>query len=247
MNFHKLPTCSSVVLCLAFILLNSFALGAKTRAHPNDSNSESEGDKIFNLADFDAAGDGVSDDGPAFQKALDAVAAAGGGTLFVPAGRYFIATAVVENFSNTNGASVIIQGVPSHTMPAAPTEDGDHLSRSLDLTSEIIPATGSFDSAFVLSNLSQLRVEHLNFTGRDGIATDALITLFLVDVAKATIYHCEFYGISSFGTVSDGTAGNVVRAVRSDLSIEQSVFLGCAANSGAYGPIVENLTWKGFS
>lgn len=35
----------------------------------------------LNLADFDAVGDGVADDGPALQRALDALADAGGGTL----------------------------------------------------------------------------------------------------------------------------------------------------------------------
>ncbi|HEX8352419.1 MAG TPA: glycosyl hydrolase family 28-related protein, partial [Pyrinomonadaceae bacterium] len=44
------------------------------------------------LTDFGAAGDGVTDDGPALQAALDALAAAGGGTLLVPAGRYAIVT-----------------------------------------------------------------------------------------------------------------------------------------------------------
>ena len=38
----------------------------------------------LNLADFGAVGDGVTDDGPAFQNALDTLASAGGGTLFVP-------------------------------------------------------------------------------------------------------------------------------------------------------------------
>ncbi|MCX6622455.1 MAG: glycosyl hydrolase family 28-related protein, partial [Acidobacteria bacterium] len=41
---------------------------------------------------FRARGDGKTDDTAAFQKALDAAAAAGGGTVFAPAGRYLIAT-----------------------------------------------------------------------------------------------------------------------------------------------------------
>src|SRR5687767_16030820 len=93
---------------------------------------------VFNLADFDPVGDGVADDGPAFQKALDAVADAGGGTLLVPAGLYFIATPVVKDFSSLNGAEVSIQGVPSLTMPAPPTAGGNDLAASLDLASEII-------------------------------------------------------------------------------------------------------------
>ena len=43
-------------------------------------------------------GDGMADDGPALQAALDALAAAGGGTLIVPAGRYAIITPVAKDF-----------------------------------------------------------------------------------------------------------------------------------------------------
>jgi hypothetical protein len=42
----------------------------------------------YTVAEFGAKGDGVSDDTVAFQMALDAMAAAGGGTVFAPAGRY---------------------------------------------------------------------------------------------------------------------------------------------------------------
>jgi hypothetical protein len=132
-------------------------------------------------------------------------------------------------------------------MPAPPTAGGDQLSRSLDLVSEIIPATGSVDMAFALTNLHDLTIEHLTFIGREGVVTDAFITLYLQDITHATIHHCEFYGISTFGVSDEQGGGNVVKAVRTELSIEQSSLLGCTANSGAYAPIVENVIWKGFS
>jgi polygalacturonase len=47
-----------------------------------------EGD--FNVRAFGAAGDGTTKDTAAFQKALDACAAAGGGTVVVPEGNYLI-------------------------------------------------------------------------------------------------------------------------------------------------------------
>lgn len=198
----------------------------------------------FNLADFDPAGDGVTDDGPALQRALDAVAQAGGGTLLIPAGLYRIKTPVTRDFA---GVSVHIQGVPSDKMPAPPTADGQDLAASLDLLSEFIPATGASDSAITLRNLDNLTVEHLAFTGTEGVITDAFITLFMSDVKHATVRHCEFYGIATFGSLPELGGGNVIRAVRSELSIESSVVLGSATNSGAYAPIVENREWKRFS
>jgi hypothetical protein len=44
----------------------------------------------YNVVDFGAQGDGRADCTEAFQRALDRMAAAGGGTVFVPAGRYVI-------------------------------------------------------------------------------------------------------------------------------------------------------------
>ena len=204
-------------------------------------------EQVFNLSDFNPAGDGVADDGPALQRAIDALAAAGGGTLFIPAGRYFVATPVSKDFSGVSAARVKILGVPSLTMPAPPTADGQQLSAGLDLTSEIIPATGELHDAIRLTNLRDLLIEHVAFVGRESAFTDAFVTLYLSDIEKITIRHSEFYGISTFGLRTGFGGGNVVRAVRSGMSIESTVFLGCTANSGAYAGLVENLEWHSFS
>jgi len=233
-----------VFLCIAWIFF-SFSPGFVVQAQSKRIRAAAS-TQTLNLADFGATGDGVADDGPAFQNAVNALADAGGGTLFVPAGRYLIASPVIKDFSGSN-ASVTIQGVPSDTMPAPPTATGDQLSLSLDLVSEIIPATGSVDSVFTLSNLHDLTVEHLAFTGRESEISDAYVTLNFSDITSATIYHCEFYGISTFGLVAGQGGGNLIRAVRSDLTIQQSSVLGSTANSGAYAAIVENVDWKGFT
>jgi Carboxypeptidase regulatory-like domain/Pectate lyase superfamily protein/SdrD B-like domain len=218
-----------VAASIALILFSAVAITAQTS------------EKIFNLADFGPVGNGVADDGPALRKALDALAGAGGGTLNIPAGSYRIATPVVKDFSSIPGAKVTIRGVPSTKMPATVTALGHELAEGLDLTSRIIPATGNTNNAIKISNLHQLLIEHVDFSGSPEAETDALITLYFIDIDQATIRHCEFYGLSSM----DG--GNMVRAERSELSIELSVFLGCTANSGVYAPVVENLEWRKFS
>ena len=230
---RHLTACILVLFC-------SVATFAKSKQEPLRRANVHLSETTFNLADFGAVGDGVADDGPALQSALDAIEVAGGGTLLIPSGRYLIATPVVKDFSSVSNATLTIQGVPSLTMPAPPTAGGNELAAGLDLTSELIPATGQTQIAINLSNIHQLSIEHVGFTGREAVATDAFITLYLLNIDEATIRHCEFYGLYSVN-------GNIIRADRSELSIELTVFLGCSANSGVYGPIVENLEWRRFS
>jgi Pectate lyase superfamily protein len=65
-----------------------------------------------NVRTFGAKGDGVSDDAPAIQRALDAAHAAGGGTAYLPPGRYLTRSAL------TVPDGVTLRGsfgcVPSH-------------------------------------------------------------------------------------------------------------------------------------
>src|SRR5262247_2429277 len=125
-----------LVVSIALIVFSAFAVTAKPgRAFTPTPSVES----VINLSDFDPVGDGVADDGPALQRALDALADAGGGTLLIPAGRYRIVTPVAKDFSSVPGARIVIQGVPSATMPAPVTAAGAQLGAGLDLTSEIIP------------------------------------------------------------------------------------------------------------
>jgi hypothetical protein len=54
---------------------------------------------VFNVKDYGAKGDSSVDDRPAIQRAVDACAAVGGGTVYVPAGNYRLDTGVVPSGS----------------------------------------------------------------------------------------------------------------------------------------------------
>jgi len=241
MNRFKSVRYTHVFLCVVWVLLNAFSSSAPANAQLKKKLAAAGNELVLSVADFGSNGDGVTDDGPAFQRALDALAEAGGGTLFVPGGHYLIASPVTKDFFGISG-SITIRGEASDKMPAPPTATGEQLSLSLDLPSEIIPATGSAGSAFTLTNIHDLTIEHLTFIGRASAITDALVTINLSDINSASIYHCEFYAISALIP-----GGNVIRAQRTDLSIQQSSFLGCTSNSAAYAPIVENFEWNRFT
>ncbi|HYK20830.1 MAG TPA: glycosyl hydrolase family 28-related protein, partial [Pyrinomonadaceae bacterium] len=195
--------------------------------------------QVFNLHNFGAVGDGVADDGPAFQKALNALAGAGGGTLFIPEGKYAIATPVFKDFTAT-ASSITIMGVESLTPVAPPTALGSELAEELHLLSEVYPRTGATQTAISIVGLRSLVIKDIAFIGTQEVNTDAAVTLLLTDVEKAQIKHSEFYGLATLVGY-----GAVVKAVRSDLEIAQCKFLGSTGNSGVYTPIVENTDWLG--
>jgi len=230
----KLSTLVCLVLLVFIVLAPAFGKTPGGRAVPTTGPED-----VFNLAEFGAVGDGITDDGPALQNALEAMAAVGGGTLIVPAGRYVIETPVEKDFTGL-GASLSILGVESSTPVPPPNSSGQELTRGLDLLSEFAPRTGTQGVAIRLTGLQSLLIKDVTFIGQQDVHTDAVITLALFDIPDATIRHCEFYGLSSL--VQDGS---IVLAVRSHLNIEQSVFLGSTCSSGYNAPVVQNIEWKG--
>ena len=240
---------SKTILCLTLLILAGlpllFAKPAASAAPsavsiPRNVSASTSVGSTFNLRDFGALGNGVTDDGPALQAALNAIGAAGGGTLFVPAGRYAIVTPVLKNFAGL-ATDVSIVGVESLTPVPPPTATGQQLTRGLDLTSEFAPRTGPQGNAINIKGLQSILIKDIGFIGTNGVETDAATTLVLVDVVEATVRHCEFYGLASL------VGGNIIQSLRSDLHLEQSVFLGCATNSGLYSSVVENVEWKGIT
>ncbi|HYY95977.1 MAG TPA: carboxypeptidase regulatory-like domain-containing protein, partial [Pyrinomonadaceae bacterium] len=211
--------------------VRSVARAAKSRAAVDEA--------VFDLRDFGAVGDGSTDDGPALQHALDALAEAGGGTLVVPEGKYVIATPVAKDFTGL-ASSLTIRGVESATtvdVNAAPK----YLTAELGLVSEFYPRTDT-QTALDIKGLQTLLVSDLEFVGTPDVLIDAAVTLDISDVEDATVRHCEFYGLST------RTAGGaILLARRSALRVEQTKFLGSFGASGNYTPDVQNLEWKGIS
>jgi len=68
---------------------------------------------VFNVVDFGATGDGVTDDAPAFRDAIAAADAAAGSTVYVPAGTYLVDRTTQNEFGVidlTDVTDVIISG-----------------------------------------------------------------------------------------------------------------------------------------
>lgn len=186
----------------------------------------------INLRDFGAVGDGITDAGPALQRALDTLAAAGG-TLIVPAGQYALLTPVSKDFSGT-GYSMVLQGETSLT-PIDVAGNGS----GLDLTSRLLIRVGANKDAIKISGVKQFIIRDISFEGDPSANADARVVLQFSDVRDARIEHCEFYGLAS---LVDG--GALVLNHDSGLRIQATAFLGCAANSGLYTSVIQNIGWE---
>ena len=191
---------------------------------------------ILNLRDFGAVGDGVTDDGPALQQALNALASSGGGTLFVPAGRYALITPTAKDFTGLADSIVIIGETPF------PVPESQGHGRGLGLTSEFVIKVGESYNALKITGLESFLIQDIAFMGVESASTDASITLFLMNVSAATIRHCEFYGLASFKG-----GGAIVKTFQSGVTVEDSAFLGCAANSAVTTSILEVNQWRHFT
>jgi polygalacturonase len=185
------------------------------------------------LRDFGAVGDGLTNDAPALQQALDSLADAGGGTLVVTTGHYLLQTPVIKQF--TAGQHITITGAPSAT-PINVAGNGD----GLDLTSGSSRRRDNI--ALQLRSLASLLMTDIGFVGVSSASTDAGVVLSLVGIDEATIRHCEFYGIASLVA-----GGAIIAADHTDLKLQQTAFLGCATNSGLETSVVQNTSWYGIS
>jgi polygalacturonase len=116
-----MKSCSSVLYVAVCLLL-------PVRALPADQT-------VFNVRSFGAVGDGTNLDSPAINQTIQAASAAGGGTVFVPAGTYLCGSIhLTNNIHLYLDAGAVILGAPQamnvydETEPWAynPYQDGGH-------------------------------------------------------------------------------------------------------------------------
>ena len=127
------PALKTIALCLA-LLGTLVQTGCKST--PAARAAKSAHKTVFNVRSFGATGDGRTLDGPAIDRAIQAASAAGGGTVFVPAGTYLSGSIhLTSNINLQLAAGAVILGAPQNlnvydeTEPwlAIAYEDGGHV------------------------------------------------------------------------------------------------------------------------
>lgn len=73
----------------------------KTAVATSLAEKVTKGELFYNIRDFGAVGNGIADDTASVQAAVNAASAAGGGTVLVPVGEYYLGSSTT--FANTSG------------------------------------------------------------------------------------------------------------------------------------------------
>lgn len=149
---------------------------------------------LYNVLDFGAAGDGVTDDTAAIQAALTAACANGGGIVFVPAGVYLISAMLLITADN-----VQVQGAgwASIFMPAA-TFVGSYLLQVQQ------PGGGAFRYGIVLRDL------FFNCNHVAGVGGLDLVTTYHARVEHVRVRYCLATAIMMDGSSGNTGAYNVI-------------------------------------
>jgi hypothetical protein len=169
----------------------------------------------INVQQYGAKGDGIADDGPAIQAAIDAAATNSGiKTVIFPAGTYKIATAITKSFGTNS--DILFQGTGG--------------------SSVIVPAVGGSTTAFNFSFAQSLTFRDLTFAGNPNVADDASICLKLADILRARFEDCHFYGMY--------TPNGLIYTVRTGITVDKCTFEGCFASSGNSSGLLQLGEWR---
>ena len=180
-------TCD-LVSRMIYILLALVAFGCECFGGPSSSaQSKVNSTMVYVVTSFGARGDGISDDGPAIQKAMTAAAAAGSGQVTFPCGEFFLQSVVgtapgSRSLLYLKGASRVYLSGQGHCT---------HLFTRLSQKS-VLEFEGSDRVAVANMRISALNAPYVETYGLDGGSA-----IRFSGVTNGSITHVEVDGASA--------------------------------------------------
>lgn len=183
-------------------------------ANAVQTNGELKFAESVSIKDFGAVGDGVTNDTTAIQNAIDAVFAAGGGTVNVPKGNYLIG--VVNLKSNV---SIMGVGEASKFTTSNPTV-----------------------GAFTGSNVSNIEIAHIFIQGTNIVdpsdPQNGDTGVYLNTCTNIKIHHCHVDGVFAWGLISVNNSDQIDFSHNTITNIGNQSAIGC--DNGTTNFIVAN-------
>jgi hypothetical protein len=168
-----------------------------------------------------------TDNGPALQTALDAVATNSGGDVFIPAGKFCVFTA------------------------ASHADYGDHVRPTLRIAglgtqSRIYVAVGSGANMLTAANLEAFTVDRVTFVGCPTSNSDASRTLNLAQIPRVILRDCQFYNLATGSLAADPSNTGVIYHDNCDIKLERCAFHGCVGAAGKPNSVVYGTACLGW-
>ena len=164
---------------------------------------------FYNVRDYGAVGDGVTDDRASIQSALDACRTAGGGTVFLPTGTYLISSTQTHPITGGGQAVGLIIGSNTRLVGNGPS-------------ASTIKFGSVANQAWLLANYQtistysdkNITLEHFTLDGGAGAQNSAVVDsqagIYLIGVYGAVHRNVEVkdvFGTTGGGNGPHGTAG----------------------------------------
>ncbi len=161
------------------------------------------------VLDFGATGDGLTNDGPAFQKALDEIAKLGGGSVFIPAGMYFIdRTLVIPDNTEIYGEgekTILKRGNTPFNRPLY--QGSSHCEKNVGFSSHELFSNSKYNCGN-----SNIFLHHFSVDGSFVKAVPGAVTLSFSAVKNLRIEHLIIRNVPQDGIfVRNGGINTVIK------------------------------------
>lgn len=158
---------------------------------------------VVNVLDFGAVGNGVANDTAAIQAAVTAVVAAGGGTVFFPAGTYLL-TGTAGSDSYSNGVLIPMSTVGQHTANV----------RLLGVGLASVLKGNANNLCMVRASRNFTTIENLLINGNGGGGGGTATNVIGVGFIPESITQTTTLTDQSFGTISNCSIQNCTEGIQ---------------------------------
>lgn len=202
---------------------------------------KSETSRVFNVRDFGARGDGTGDDAPAFQRAIDAAATAGGGTVRFDPGVFLLRLRAAQNGHGAEAftlrSSVILEGA-DRARSVLRLADGQH---GVGTFARIVSSAGTLRNATLRNfTLDGNRAGQGKF--RDDGNGGAVVMGWGDRCENVTVERVTVRDANGQGIMVLGANGNPGRQLRiADCQVERCSYIGIQS-SQFDGLVIERNT-----